>query len=145
MLTNLAILIYFVKSLRINYPHCLIVWYYFNVTKSITWYEETVAGDSVNQVARKTGLSQSTLNRQVTQYYQLSPEAAVTIARAYKVDTLEALIVTELITPEEAASYRNVDLDSLVPSVLERATDTQLTRELTRRLNLLAEIQASQD
>lgn len=115
------------------------------MTKSITWYEETVAGDSVNQVARKTGLSQSTLNRQVTQYYQLSPESAVTIARAYKVDTLEALIVTELITPEEAASYRNVDLDSLVPSALERATDTQLTRELTRRLNLLAEMQASKN
>ncbi|EFU79672.1 hypothetical protein HMPREF0388_1775 [Mobiluncus curtisii ATCC 51333] len=145
MLTNLATLAYLVKSLRINYPHCLIVWYYSNVTKSITWYEETVAGDSVNQVARKTGLSQSTLNRQVTQYYQLSPEAAVTIARAYKVDTLEALIVTELITPEEAASYRNVDLDSLVPSALERATDTQLTRELTRRLNLLAEMQASKN
>lgn len=145
MLTNLATLAYLVKSLRINYPHCLIVWYYSNVTKSITWYEETVAGDSVNQVARKTGLSQSTLNRQVTQYYQLSPEAAVTIARAYKVDTLEALIVTELITPEEAASYRNVDLDSLIPSALERATDTQLTRELTRRLNLLAEMQASKN
>lgn len=145
MLTNLATLAYLVKSLRINYPHCLIVWYYSNVTKSITWYEETVAGDSVNQVARKTGLSQSTLNRQVTQYYQLSPESAVTIARAYKVDTLEALIVTELITPEEAASYRNVDLDSLVPSALERATDTQLTRELTRRLNLLAEMQASKN
>lgn len=145
MLTNLATLAYLVKSLRINYPHCLIVWYYSNVTKSITWYEETVAGDSVNQVARKTGLSQSTLNRQVTQYYQLSPESAVTIARAYKVDTLEALIVTELITPEEAASYRNVDLDSLIPSALERATDTQLTRELTRRLNLLAEMQASKN
>lgn len=115
------------------------------MTKSISWYEETVAGDSVSQVARKTGLSQSTLNRQVTQYYQLSPEAAVSIARVYGADTLEALIVTGLITADEAASYRHVDLETLVPSALELATDTQLTRELTRRLNLLAEMQASKE
>ncbi|MCU9995377.1 helix-turn-helix transcriptional regulator [Mobiluncus mulieris] len=113
------------------------------MTNSIVWYENTVAGDSVNQVARKSGVPQRSLNRQVTQYYQLSPETSVAIARAYGVSILEALVATGLITPNEAASFKGVDIDSLVPSALERATEAQLTSELTKRLTLLAQIQAA--
>lgn len=115
------------------------------MTNSIVWYENTVVGDSVNQVGRKAGVPQTSLNRQVTQYYQLQPETAVTIARVYGASILEALVATGLITPDEAAGFNQngVDIDSLVPSVLERATEAQLTSELTRRLALLAEIQAA--
>lgn len=113
------------------------------MTNSIVWYENTVKGDSVNQVAKKSGISQSTLNLQLTRKGALSPESAVAIARAYGASILEALIATGLVTPDEAASFKSVDIDSLVPSVLERATESQISSEFTRRLTLLAQIQAA--
>lgn len=65
-----------------------------------TWYRHTVGDDSHNQVAKRSGINQSTITRQLARG-TLSPETIVPIARAYHADVIGALIIQGLLTPED--------------------------------------------
>lgn len=96
------------------------------VMDAITWYRETVGDDSENFVARKAGLSQSTLNRQLSRV-ALAPDTMVAVARAYNRDALDALIIHGLITEEDIRAH-------YVRTGLLQATDLEISQEVSRRL-----------
>lgn len=90
------------------------------------WYEGVTEGLSVNKVALKAGIVQSTLNRQVNKK-QLSPETVIAIARAYHIDVAGALISLGFITADEVRLHG-------VLATLKAATDRELAAEIARRL-----------
>lgn len=96
----------------------------------MTWYEIVTNSDSVNAVATKAKIVQTTLNRQV-QRGRLSPEVVIAIARGYKAPVLDALVSCGYLTEEEAALKDRFGLEE----ALQDATDEQLLRELLRRIN----------
>lgn len=89
------------------------------------WYEKTVRGASVNAVAAKSGLVQSTLARQV-KAESLSAEVAVAVARAYGADVLGALVECGFITADEVRAHG-------VRVALRDALDIELAGEIMRR------------
>lgn len=99
-----------------------------------TWYRSVVGDDAENAVAQRSGVRQTTLNRQLRQD-TLSAESAVKIARAYGADLLEALVAVGLIKAPEAVEIRaNVDIDRILAAEgLARATDVELAQEILRR------------
>lgn len=91
-----------------------------------TWFESVVGGDSERAAAHKTGIQQSTLNRQLAGN-ALSPENAVAIARAYRTSPLEGLVAIGLITETDitrAAARQGASA----------LTDEDLTAEVLRRI-----------
>lgn len=93
---------------------------------AIDWYEKTVGDDSVNAVARKSGIPQTTLNGQLRKE-SLAPDTMVAVARAYGRDALDALVIHGLITEEDIRAH-------YVRTGLEKATDLEISREVSRRL-----------
>ena len=93
--------------------------------KSMEWYEKTVRDSSVNAVAAKAGLVQSTLSRQV-RAEALTAETVVAIARAYGADVLDALVACGLITRDEIRAHG-------VKAALEDALEIELAAEVMRR------------
>ena len=93
---------------------------------SIQWYLRTVGDDTVNRVAMKSGIAQSSLDRRL-KLGSLTPELAAPIARAYGSDVLQALVATGLITDDEIRNSARL-------KALRDATDHELIAELWRRL-----------
>lgn len=91
------------------------------------WYGSLVGEATVNAVSEKSGLVQSTLNRQV-RAGALSAESVVAIARAYGADVLTALMSTGLITREDIERHG-------IRAALAAATDVDITAEIMRRLS----------
>ncbi|MCD4557639.1 phage regulatory CII family protein [Schaalia sp. lx-100] len=90
------------------------------------WFQETVKSESINAIARKAGINQVTLNRQVNED-RLSAETIAAIARAYKKSVLDALVIQGLL--------KEADLVSFVRSVeVQKLTDEELVAEIMRRL-----------
>lgn len=89
------------------------------------WFDSVVQGDSENEAAKRSGVPQGTLNRQL-RTGGLAPENAVAIARAYKENPLRGLIAVGLITDVEARSFAaeisltDVRDEDLVREVLQR-------------------------
>lgn len=96
------------------------------MTEVMKWYGSLVGGSSVNAVAEKAGLVQSTLARQV-KAESLSPETVVAIARAYGDDVLDALVLTGLISETDIQRHG-------IKATLSDAFDADLTAEILRRL-----------
>ncbi len=80
---------------------------------------------SVNAVASKSGVVQTTLNRQV-KANALTAETVVAVARAYHADVLNALVACGLITRDEIRAYG-------VRATLREALDIELADEIVRR------------
>ena len=93
---------------------------------SMEWYRRVVGDATVNAVAARAGVVQTTLNRQV-KVGRLAPETAVAIARAYGVDVIDGLLACGLLTEEDVRRH------GIVP-VLEDATDDEIAEEVMRRL-----------
>lgn len=93
--------------------------------ESKQWYEKTVRDSTVNAVAAKSGLVQSTLNRQVRSG-ALTAETVVAVARAYGADVLEALVACGLITRDEIRAHG-------IKAALEDALEIELAAEVMRR------------
>lgn len=93
---------------------------------AMSWYQDVTNGDSVNAVALKAGLIQSTLNRQV-RAEALAPESMVAIARAYGSDVLDALMVAGLITREDIRAHG-------ARVTLRDVLDAEIAGEVSRRL-----------
>lgn len=96
---------------------------------SLEWFATTRGGDSENAAAKKIGLTQSTINRQVARGH-LSPEVVVAVARAYRAPVLPGLVACGLITAEEAALKERALSD-----VLDQASDADLLQAVLRRVD----------
>lgn len=90
------------------------------------WYRRTVRDDTVNAVAVRSGVVQSTLARQV-KAGALSAETVLSIARAYSADVIEALVACGFVTRDEVRRHG-------IQAALRDALDIELAAEVTRRL-----------
>lgn len=93
----------------------------------LEWYRNTVGEDSENQVARQAGIVQRTLNRQLAKG-ELAPESVAAIARAYRKDVLDALVIAGLITPKDIRDHG-------VKAALDEASDKEISEIVARRLS----------
>lgn len=90
------------------------------------WFADVTNGDTTNAVASRAGLVGSTLARQL-KADTLTPETIVAVARAYKSDPIEGLIVAEFITEAEV---RNHTADM----ILRELDDRIIANEVWRRM-----------
>lgn len=91
-----------------------------------TWFEALSNGDAINAAAKKAGVDQATLNRQLAKGV-LSPAMTVALARAYQVDVLDALVTQGLITDDDIAAHG-------IRVSLADASDAELARAISERL-----------
>lgn len=96
------------------------------MSKIKKWYEATTGGASVNAVAARAGLVQTTLARQL-RADALSPESIVAVARAYSADVIGALIVAGVITDEDVRRHG-------VRLTFKAATDAEIAAEVMKRM-----------
>ena len=96
----------------------------------MNWIDGVRGTDSIREVARRAGLNQATLNRQVN-LDAIGYDVVRDIARAYSRPVLSALVATGHLSPED------VGLGD-VEAALSAATDEQLVLEVARRLDIPA-------
>lgn len=94
---------------------------------SLQWLAQTTNDDTTNSVATRSGVTGSTLSRQVAKG-TLSPETVVAIARAYHAPVLPGLVACGLITADEARVIAPMG------TLLTDATDEALLDEVLRRI-----------
>ncbi|WP_176386621.1 helix-turn-helix transcriptional regulator [Gulosibacter sp. 10] len=92
----------------------------------LNWLSARTDGASLRDIAARAGVTQSTLSRQISGASTLDAGLVIKVARAYGLNVLEALVASGFVTEEEAGAPG-------VASALERATDTELAREILRR------------
>lgn len=97
------------------------------MSKNLSWYRAVTQEDSVNAVAKRAGLVQTTLAAQVRKG-ELTPQSVVAIARAYQSDPLSALVAVGFLTDEEVTAYAH-------RAALEDASDEDLAREVWLRMS----------
>ncbi len=93
------------------------------------WLKATCGDDSYREIARRAGLSDSIISRQMREQGALSFEVAAGIAREYGASVLGAMLANGILSPEEAGA-------ETVEAVLNAATDEQLVLEIARRLDV---------
>lgn len=106
------------------------------------WMESVSDGATVNAVASKAGVSQSTLATQLASTTGLKPDMAVRIARAYGSDPVVALVQVGLLQADEVTGVSADELRTQIAAEmdaqrLEEMTDDELMAEVRR---LLAEV-----
>lgn len=82
---------------------------------------------SVREMAAKTGIEQTTLNRQLKGSTGLRIETVVALCRTYRLDLADTFVDVGFITEEEASRLAARVMLSSIP-------DAELTREIVRRL-----------
>lgn len=97
------------------------------MSKHKNWFAELTQGDSELAASKKSGVTTSTLNRQLSKGV-LSSEVVILLARGYGQNPIEALTITGYITHEEAAGMSATGLAQLIP-------DSELLKELARRID----------
>lgn len=90
------------------------------------WFDRVRGDDTVNAVAEKSGIVQSTLLRQL-QRGHLGIVEAIKIARAYSQNPLTPLLEAGHITEDDLRSWR-------AQGALADATDREIADEVWRRL-----------
>lgn len=90
-----------------------------------TWLAGVTA-DSINEVARRAGVPQATLSKQLNED-RLKVENAMAICRTYSANPLDALVALSVITHEDAQRI-------IGAAALESASDDDLAREILKRL-----------
>ncbi|WP_054682644.1 hypothetical protein [Microbacterium sp. No. 7] len=98
------------------------------MNETMRWIDDVRGSDSIREVARRVGMNQGTLNRQLN-LGQVTFETARDIAREYRRPVLADLVRLGHLTPAD------VGVDSL-ESALRAASEAQLTLEIGRRLGL---------
>lgn len=97
----------------------------------IEWFNRITAGDSHREVSRRSGVPNRTIANQVASG-TLKPEVIIKVAEGYNESPVVALVDLGFV------SARWITEPGIV-TALSRATDEQLTNELLRRLNLIAD------
>jgi len=101
-----------------------------NSTNAVhTWLKATCGDDSYREIARRAGLSDSIISRQIRDLGALTFEVAAGIARAYDSPVLGALLANGLINLAEAGA-------DTIEASLNSASDEQLVLEIARRLDI---------
>lgn len=90
------------------------------------WAEDLLGGDSINSAAEKSGVVQTTLNRQITTG-KLTAETVIALARGYGKSPAVALIETGFLKHEDMGDYATFKR-------LSEATDDELISEVIRRV-----------
>lgn len=90
------------------------------------WFDRVIGADSNRAAAIKADLDQKTLAR-VRTGANTKAEHVISLARAYNVPTVRALVDTGFLYPEEAVT-------SNMRSTLSDASDANLANEILRRL-----------
>lgn len=90
------------------------------------WYLDTVKDDSVNAVATKSGIVQTTLSRQV-KAGRFPAESVIAVARAYNTSAVRALVQTGHLTDLDVAEYRRA-------ASIDALTDRELADEVWKRM-----------
>lgn len=97
------------------------------VNRDVDGYFKAASGNaSYRQMGADSGISYSTIRRQLSGEGDLTAHVVVALARTYNKNVLDALTVAGFITPEEAKSPNVAD-------ALRRATDLELAHEIVRR------------
>ena len=89
------------------------------------WYNRVAREATVNSVATRAGVIQTTLRRQLMAG-KLSADTVLAIARGYGVNVLDALVESGFITADEVRKYGQ-------RPVLANATDAELAAEIMSR------------
>lgn len=98
------------------------------------WFAATTNGDSVNAVATKAGLTQSTLARH-HKAGAFPAETVIAVARAYGADVIRSLIDAGHLAQEDVKRYqskvnlRQVSDIDLATEIHRRATEGQILLE----------------
>lgn len=91
------------------------------------WLEKLLNGDSIRTAARKIGIDQSTITKQLSRG-GIRPENVIALARAYGHKAADELVATGYL--------KRADIEGLgVEEALRRATNGQLLAEIDRRMN----------
>ncbi|GGH33930.1 hypothetical protein [Microbacterium album] len=98
------------------------------VNVSMKWIDEVRGKDSIREVARRVGMNQGTLNRQIN-LDQLSFETVRAVCREYELPVIPALVSTGHLSREDAG------IDAAA-TALRSATDEQIVEEVARRLRV---------
>ena len=98
------------------------------MSNAYTWLKATCGDDSFREIARRAGLSDSIVSRQLSSG-AFSYDVAIAIAREYRTSPVAALVSNGHLTEQEAG------IES-VTSALQAATDEQLVVEIGRRLDV---------
>lgn len=85
---------------------------------------------SINEIATKAGVTQSTLNRRA-KLNELTADLALQVAHAYRYDPIQALVDLGFITTEDMKKARH---RKAVKASLADATDQQIVAEVARRV-----------
>ena len=93
---------------------------------TVKWFRRITGGDSVNAAAKAAGINQPTLARQINAG-TISAENIVAVARAYKADPIEGLIISGLVTEEEVRAH-SADV------ILRDLDDRIIANEVWRRM-----------
>ena len=97
------------------------------MTKHQEWFNSTVGDDTINAAASKANVNQPTLNRRLKSG-ELTAELVISIARAYGVNPVQALIETGYLDTNEARGTVTI-------SKLADASDQELMQEMLRRID----------
>jgi transcriptional regulator with XRE-family HTH domain len=94
-------------------------------------------GDKQSEVARKTGIDQTTISRWLSSSSarserRISSQAVRAFAHGYNRPVLEAFVAADFLTPEEAGLQ--IDVDALRSTDLSEVDADELVRELRRRM-----------
>lgn len=92
------------------------------------WVDEVRGADSIREVARRSGINQATLNRQIN-LDMLGFESVRDISRAYDRVVLADLVATGHLAP------RDIGVDDIM-NALNAATDAQLVAAVANRLGV---------
>lgn len=103
------------------------LWLHNETMSKETWFNETVQGDTIAEVALKAGIIKTTAWRQYNNALGFSAENVILIARAYHKSPVEALVEFGYIRADEMANGKTV-------ARLHDASNDELLQELARRL-----------
>ena len=103
------------------------LWLHNETMSKETWFNETVQGDTIAEVALKAGIIKTTAWRQYNNALGFSAENVILIARAYHKSPVEALVEFGYIRADEMANGKTV-------ARLHNASNDELLQELARRL-----------
>lgn len=93
--------------------------------KHATWFADVVGDDSLTTAAKRVGVSQPTLSRQL-QNNNLSPVNILAISRAYGVNPFQALVDTGYAEEHELAALKSMPEPGLL-------TNRELLKEIGKR------------
>lgn len=93
-----------------------------------TWLDHLIGDDSRRNAAKKIGLDNSTISRQLSRHHTLSPEVVIALCRAYDYPPVDGLVETGHLKDHEVKGVG-------VKAALKYATNKDLHDEMIDRVD----------